>query len=139
MTIVHEKEPRIDGGRFGTREDEGRLDPHLLLGLWHNCNRESRGLHQVEIKPDGAGIAVRIVSHGEDGDVDWGWQSGSLFASVEEGNVSGVASRVVYDFEFMTVEVQIRANKGVLVPTLFTTFNDSSGRSSYFTREFFHR
>lgn len=146
-TAVHENEPGIDGAQFGTRDDHDRLNPHLLLGLWRNCNPDSSGLHEIQIeskKPsDGKSgdtvLAMRIIAHGPDGLLDWGWQEGPLFASVEEGGVVGVASRFVYQFDFMTTEIQLRVNKGVLVPTLFTTFTDNSGRSSYFVREFFYR
>jgi hypothetical protein len=39
----------------------------------------------------------------------------------------------------MATEVSAYNKQGILVAAIFTTFDDGSGRSDYWTREFFHR
>jgi hypothetical protein len=45
----------------------------------------------------------------------------------------------MYDFGFLVTILAAYAKQGILVLDTFNTFTDSSGRSNYFSREFFHR
>ena len=44
-----------------------------------------------------------------------------------------------FDFGFSEVLFSANEAKGLLIIASFATFRDDSGRSSYFTREFFYR
>ena len=50
-----------------------------------------------------------------------------------------MAFSAVYDFGFMETLLAAYMKGGILVLDTFNAFKDSSGRASYFTREFFHR
>ena len=58
---------------------------------------------------------------------------------MEENDVEAAALHAECDFGFMTAELQLRLNKGILPLMSFNVFRDDSGRSSYHTREFFRR
>ena len=45
----------------------------------------------------------------------------------------------VYDFDFMQMSLAANMNKGLLIIASYNTFRDGSGRSNYFSREFFYR
>jgi hypothetical protein len=45
----------------------------------------------------------------------------------------------VYDFDFMRMFLAANMNKGLLIIASYNTFRDGSGRSNYFSREFFYR
>ena len=44
-----------------------------------------------------------------------------------------------YDFGFSELSLAANEAQGLLIIASFSTFRDGSGRSSYFTREFFYR
>jgi len=111
-----------------------------LLGKWVNTNRETRGISECVISQDGEHFSVSALGVGLAGPVEWPKTAAKMLANLEEeGGQRAVALRAVFDFEFMSVETQIRVNRGVLVVVLYVSFLDHSGRSNYVSREFFHR
>jgi hypothetical protein len=111
----------------------------LLLGHWHNTQRGARGIPEIALERRGDRVAVRVWGAAAQGLADWGETPGALFTCVEEDGVRSAAALARYDFGFLECELQIRQNKGILAVTTFNRFRDGSGRSSYVTRELFHR
>lgn len=111
-----------------------------LFGRWLNTNRDTRGIAECTIAPDGGQIKVSVVGVGDDGPIAWPIVTAHALANLEEeaGQRTG-ALMATFEFEFMRAETHIRINKGVLVIVLFATFLDDSGRSNYLNREFFYR
>ena len=94
---------------------------------------------EIALERRGEGVAVRVWGAGAEDLVDWGEIEGAIFTCIEEDDVPSAAVLARYEFDFMQCELQIRQNKGILAVTTFNRFRDGSGRSSYVTRELYHR
>jgi hypothetical protein len=118
----------------------GSIDPTPLLGNWHNTDQESRGIMRLLIAPGEAagGIVVHAWGAGTPALLDWGEAPGEVYAD-GPGGTAAAAFGALYDHGFLRVHLQAKVNRGVLVVAIFNQFTDDSGRSSYFTREFYHR
>ena len=68
--------------------------------------------------------------------VDWGEAPAELFADLPE-STQATSFTSFYDLGFMSVWLLVYVNKGVLVVISLTRFQDGSGRSNYWGREFF--
>lgn len=114
------------------------LNADLLIGRWMNTNRESQGLLEFLVERNDGGFQVRAVAAGADGPIHWPATPAQAMANLEEeGGQRNCVMLATFDFGFMQTQVQIRANNGVLVLVLFTSFHDECGRSNYVCREFF--
>jgi hypothetical protein len=119
---------------------QNQLSGEKLIGHWVNTNRETKGIAECVIAPDGDHYNVSVSGVGESGLIEWATVSASPLANLEEeAGQRTVALTAAFEFGFMKAETHIRINKGVLVIVLFITFNDDSGRSNYLNREFFCR
>ncbi len=124
---------------FGTEADRGRPDASGFLGHWKNTNPHTSGMLELTIESADTGLSIRIWGVAGDARVDWGVQRAEAFTCVEENAVQAASLYATYDFGFMTTELQLRLNKGILPLMSFSVFRDDSGRSNYYTREFFYR
>ena len=116
------------------------LSADKLTGRWVNTNPETQGIAECVIAKDGELFTVSIVGVGADGPIHWPTTRAKVLANLEEeAGQRASALAATFDFSFMTAEIYIRVNKGVLVIVLFNSFKDGSGRSSYVNREFFYR
>jgi hypothetical protein len=106
------------------------IAPEPLLGEWVNTNSATRGIASA--------ILVRIVAAGDSGTCDWGEAAASLFAA-DTSSSEAMAFSAFYDFGFMETQLQAHVRQGVLIIAKFDRFKDSSGRSNYFSKEFFYR
>ena len=109
-----------------------------FVGDWTTTNQNSRGIARVVITPQGEGLLVHAFGAGEPEPHDWGTVTAKVLA---DGSASSRirAFHAVYDFGFLESYLQAKTEKGVLVVATFNRFKDQSGRSSYFSREFFAR
>jgi hypothetical protein len=116
------------------------LNADKLIGRWVNTNTKTQGIAEIVIKQDGEEFSVSATGVGLAGPIAWPLARAHVLANLEEeAGQRAVALAATFEFEFMTAETYLRANKGVLVIVLFNTFRDDSGRSNYVTREFFYR
>ncbi len=123
---------------FGTEADRGRPDASAFLGHWKNTNPHTSGILEFAIESADTGLSIRIWGAAAGVRVDWGVQKAEAFTCVEENAAQAAALYATYDFGFMTTELQLRLNKGILPLMSFSVFYDDSGRSNYYTREFFY-
>jgi hypothetical protein len=86
----------------------------------------------------GEQIVVRIVAAGDPEPSDWGETIASLFAA-DASSPEAMAFSAFYDFGFMETQLQAHVRQGVLIIAKFDRFKDNSGRSNYFSKEFFYR
>jgi hypothetical protein len=116
------------------------LNADKLIGRWVNTNRETHGIAECVIEKDGELFSVSLVGVGADGPIYWPRAMAKALANLEEeAGQRALALAATFDFGFMTSEIYIRVNKGVLIIVLFNSFRDRSGRSDYVNREFFYR
>lgn len=135
MTLVPSRAADL---AFGTGADRKPPDAHSYLGHWKNTNPHTSGILELAIESADTGLSIRIWGAAAGVRVDWGVQKAEAFACVEENAVQAAALYATYDFGFMTTELQLRLNKGILPLMSFSVFCDDSGRSNYYTREFFY-
>lgn len=114
------------------------MDPDPLLGTWLNTNTATQGITRAILHANGPGIMVRIFAAGDSGEIDWQDSPASLFA-MDTGSSEAMAFSAFYDFGFMETQLQAHVRQGVLIIAKFDRFKDNSGRSNYFSKEFFYR
>lgn len=109
-----------------------------FVGDWTTTNQNSRGIARAVITPQGQDLLVHAFGVGETEPHDWGTVPAKVLA---DGSASSRirAFHATYDFGFLESYLQAKTEKGVLVVATFNRFKDQSGRSSYFSREFFAR
>jgi hypothetical protein len=111
-----------------------------LEGSWRNTNAASRGIPRIDVarREPVAGHEPLAVQVWGAGDHDWGSVSASVFTdAIDSRNAMAFSAR--FDLGYADVHMQANIKGGVLVVATFNRFKDDSGRSSYFTREFYWR
>ena len=117
---------------------EAGADLSMLAGTWINTNPRTRGIAGMQARVDGDLLRVRISGAGEREPVDWGETAATVY---HERNDEGLEQPFLAFYEFGGTRVALQGflRQGVLVILAFTRFADQSRRSSYFSKEFFHR
>lgn len=114
------------------------LAPSHLVGEWLNTNRVSAGVRKIEISGDGDGLRVHTWGGGEPFPDDLGETRGELFG-FDLSAREAMAFSACHDTGNLVVSVQANIKQGVLVVAYFTRFQDDTGRSNFFSREFYYR
>lgn len=126
----------------GAAAPGGALDPDLLAGRWYATDHQATGVVRLELRPADAMLFVRAFGAGAGTDTagpnDWGEIEATAYGAAVT-STTAMAFSAVYDFGFMVTVLAAYAKQGILVLDTFNTFTDGSGRSNYFSREFFHR
>jgi hypothetical protein len=120
-----------------TVADERVLDVSSLLGEWSNTNDAATGISRLLMIQTGNGVVVRVFGAGHPEPFDWGEAPVELFVELPESK-QATSFTSFYDLGFMSVWLLVYLNKGVLVVISLTQFQDGSGRSNYWAREFFY-
>ena len=116
----------------------GALDPALLVGTWFATDKEATGVVRLELRQRDGRLLVRAFGADPEQPFDWGEVEATAYGSAVT-SVDAMAFSAMYDFGFLVTILAAYAKQGILVLDTFNTFTDSSGRSNYFSREFFHR
>jgi len=119
-------------------EPQRRLDFAALTGTWTNTNPSAPGIIRLVLTESGGDLSVRIFGAGAPQPSDWGEVPARPFAD-GSGLTQATSFTAFYSLSFMSVWLQTYVVKGVLVVVAFTRFQDGSGRTSYFSKEFFFR
>jgi hypothetical protein len=115
------------------------LDCSSLLGFWRNTNQASLGIASIKISPRGGDLAIHAYGVGESGsNVDWGETTASVYAK-DSASADAMAFSTVFNQGDIHCHLQANVKQGVLVVAYFTEFRDGSGRSNYFSREFYYK
>lgn len=121
----------------GAAAPGGISDLSALLGTWYNTDKNTGGLVRMIL----AGTPVSFTVHAfgaASPENDWGPAPAVAYAA-GVGSPDGMAFSAVYDFGFVETFLAAYTKGGILVLDTFNVFKDGSGRSNYFSREFFHR
>ncbi len=113
--------------------DAVHLDVSALTGTWNNTNRDSRGIVRFTITPRAKGVDVQSF-----GLAPWPSSPATVYGDRLDTREAMAFSAVV-DLGYCDVHLQANIKGGVLVVASLNRFKDGSGRSSYFTREFYYR
>ncbi|HEY8002470.1 MAG: hypothetical protein ACHQJ5_02010 [Vicinamibacteria bacterium] len=126
---------RLDD-RPGAVAPPGELDLSGLVGGWLNTDAgDSGGILRFVLAERDGGLFVRGAGVGG---YEWDEVEAIAFApTVADGRAWAFNCR--FDFGQMVTDVSAYNKQGILVAATFTSFDDDSARSDYWTREFFHR
>lgn len=113
------------------------VDPSPLVGTWFNTDKQTRGISKLDLTQNEGALKVRAFGACEPELCDWGETEGVAFSSGVD-SPEGMAFTALFDFGFMETLLAVYLKGGILVLDSFNTFRDDSGRSNYFSREFFH-
>lgn len=117
---------------------ETLLDLSALLGDWRNTSDSATGIVRLLLTHTEDRVFVRVFGAGDPESFDWGEAPAQVFAELPESMLA-TSFTSYYKLGFMSVWLQTYLAKGVLVVISFTRFEDGSGRSNYFGKEFFFR
>ncbi len=133
-----ESKAAVNESLFGGIEQPAAIDLEPMLGRWRNADAGSRGIAEIRIAEHHGGTGVRVHGTGARGPVDWGDAEVEVCTCVDEAGVRTLSLLASYDFGFMESRLQLRIPGGTLALADLTKFKDGSGRTNYFTREFFY-
>lgn len=119
-------------------EAQGPVVAEPLMGTWFNTNAATRGIAKAVLEARENGIVLRIFAAGSPQMVEWGEAAVCIFAA-DVLATEAMAFSASYDFGFMETQLQGHVRQGVLILAKFDRFKDDSGRSNYFSKEFFYR
>jgi hypothetical protein len=119
-------------------EARGPVVPESLLGTWLNTNCATQGITKAVLVTDDGKIVLQIFAENNPQLEDWGKAAASIFAT-DSSSTEAMAFSALYDFGFMETLLQGHVRQGVLIIAKFDTFKDNSGRSNFFSKEFFYR
>ena len=111
--------------------------PEPLIGTWLNTNTATQGITRAILAVKDERIVLRIFAAGDPA-FDWG-ETGTSFFATDSSSTEAMAFSAFYDFGFMETQLQAHVRQGVLIIAKFDRFKDNSGRSNYFSKEFFYR
>jgi hypothetical protein len=117
----------------------GAIDIVPFLGTWVNTNTKSKGISRVVVGRAGDGLTVDVFGACDGSPRDWGEVKVDFVYAKSAGSQEPMAFSARYDFGFMETRLEANLSLGLLVIAGLNKFKDDSGRSSYFSREFFHR
>ena len=124
--------------RLGSEEVGGApVDPTSLAGTWFNTDKKTRGIAKLVLTQDTGALKAHAFGACDPELCDWGEVPGFAFSSAVS-SPEGMAFTALFDFGFMETLLAVYLKGGILVLDSFNTFRDDSGRSNYFSREFFH-
>jgi hypothetical protein len=125
--------------RSGTPPPAGPLDLGQILGSWRNTDRgSSGGTHRLVVSERDGELSVRGFGVGDPEPYEWGETSAVPLAQSSDGD-SAWAFKCSFELGFMTTDIAAYGKEGILIAASFNHFADDSGRTDYWTREFFHR
>jgi hypothetical protein len=117
----------------------GSIDVTPFVGIWVNTNAKSKGISRVVVDRAGDGLTVDVFGACDGSPRDWGEVKVDFVYAKSAGSQEPMAFSARYDFGFMETRLEANLSLGLLVIAGLNKFKDDSGRSNYFSREFFHR
>jgi hypothetical protein len=110
-----------------------------LLGTWVNTKPSGAGIAKFEISTGDGSPVLRIFGFGLGSMIDWGRTPVETIYTKDAATAEPMAFQAWYDLGFMEVRVQGNFSLGLMVLACLNIFKDDSGRTNYFSREFFYR
>ena len=114
------------------------LDHQPIVGIWYATDQATPGVTQLTLASRDGALVIHAHGADEPQPHDWGETEATSYGAGPAAD-KAMAFTAEYDFGFLTILLAAYGKQGILVLDTFTRFHDDSGRSDYFTREFFHR
>ena len=109
-----------------------------LVGTWVNVNAATRDIVKIVLANSGGSLNVHAFGACSPTPCDWGQVRGQAYAASVAGGAA-VAFTANYAFGFKSTILSGHLSGANLIVDDFNIFNDSSGRSPYFTEGTFRR
>ncbi|WP_158882275.1 hypothetical protein [Amycolatopsis anabasis] len=122
----------------GVAAPGGALDVAPLLGTWFATDHHATGVLRITLSRRDGALVIRTFGADSTGSQDWGETAATVYGATVTAT-EAMAFTAAYDFGFLHTILAAYAKQGILVLDTFNTFADASGRSNYFSREFFYR
>lgn len=119
-------------------EARGPVCAEPLLGTWLNTSKVTQGITKAILAEIDIQVVLHVVAENNPALGDWGEAVAGVFAA-DSASTEAMAFSATYDFGSMETLLQGHVRQGVLIIAKFDRFKDSSGRSNYFSKEFFYR
>ena len=114
------------------------VDPTPLVGTWLNTDKATPGIVKLILAVRDGSFVVRAFGANGTTPYDWGEVDGAVYSSGVDSD-EGMAFTASYRFGFLETILAVYLKSGILVLDSFNAFDDDSGRSDYFSREFFYQ
>ena len=114
------------------------VNPTPLVGTWLNTDKATPGIVQLILSVRNGVLVVRAFGACAPSPCDWGEVDGAVYSSGVDSD-EGMAFTTRYRFDFLETILAVYLKSGILVLDSFNAFDDNSGRSDYFSREFFYQ
>ena len=107
------------------------------MGVWYNLNQKTDHLQSVTLARRGEAFSLSARVPDEAGSASWAAVPAQVYVADGTNKPMGFHAR----FKTATAETCLAANvmQGLCVIQTYTDFQDQSGRSNYFSKEFFRR
>jgi len=104
-----------------------------FVGHWKNNDNNTRGITDIEIRPVGRFVRVRVWGQCHPRNCDWGVVKGTLFAPSVNSSIRRTASTVMAVFKnrFREKTVILNVHNNRMRAEVYTRFTDRSRRSHY--------
>src|SRR5689334_16487133 len=115
-----------------------KVNPEPLVGVWHNTDKATPGIVKLILSLRDGTFVVRAFGANGSTPHDWGEVDGVVYSAGVDSD-EGMAFTARYRFGFLDTTLAVYLKSGILVLDSFNAFDDQSGRSDYFSREFFYQ
>jgi len=115
-----------------------KVNPEPLIGVWHNTDKATPGIIKLILSLRDGTFVVRAFGANGSTPHDWGEVDGVVYSAGVDSD-EGMAFTASYRFGFLDTTLAVYLKSGILVLDSFNAFDDQSGRSDYFSREFFYQ
>ena len=129
---------QVEGARAELVAGEKALDLSDLVGSWHACDQDTRGVVRVELGRKGSDLTVQVFGACSPTPCDWGVVTGIAYAE-SVSDTRAIAFSAYYDPGFKDAIVTGLLDQGSLILETFNRFKDGSGRSNYYSRGYLCR
>lgn len=116
----------------------GTLSLKNLIGKWHNCDKDTRGVVRVVLGSKGSTLTVQVFGACTPTPCDWGVVAGIAYGESVSAT-EAIAFSAFYDAGFKETIVTGHLDNGTLILETFNQFKDGSGRSNYYSRSYLCR
>lgn len=116
------------------------MEKSFYLGTWINTYQESIVISRLEIFEEDGALFMRCYGpQGGVGALDWGVAPVAAFSPGPDQGDRVNAFETAFNLGHLSSHLCINENKGLLVVAAFHRFHDGSGRSNFFSRQFYFK
>lgn len=119
-------------------EAKGKLSLKDLVGRWHACDKNTRGIVRIVLGTKGSALTVQVFGSCTPTPCDWGVVEGTAYGD-NVSSTEAIAFTARYDPGFKEAIVAGQLDNGTLIVDVFNKFTDGSGRSNYHDRAYLCR